>query len=83
MTLVFLGDEVVNVLLIDAPGENQSLSAEARSEGGSWRSGGDDVARFCVHILDEHKTKYCMEFSASGSRKQILKVRSYMFISAV
>ena len=81
--LPLLGVEVANVRMIDAPGENQSLSFEDRSEGGSKKTGGPEVPRFCVHLLyGKNKIKYCAEVSVSNNQMQRV-THIYIFISAI
>ena len=43
LTFGFLGHEVVNVLLIDAPGEHQNVSAEDRKAGQKTWTGGANL----------------------------------------
>ena len=80
--LPLLGVEVANVRMIDAPGENHSLSFEDRSEGGSKKTGGPEVPRFCVHLLfDKNEIKYCVEVSVNNNQMQ--RVTHNIFISAI
>ena len=82
LTFGFLGHEVVNVLLIDAPGEHQNVSAEDRRAGQKKWTGGANVQRACVHLLHQNNIKYCGEFSVTrtSSKKQMQMVVPYLLV---